>query len=82
MFAKKQPALQKAHKSMSEDALQSVQEMLAHQERQINDLSEMVIAQSEEIKALQKQIAKLEGKIETLEDGDGQNEANVKPPHY
>ena len=67
---------------MSDDALQSIQETLAHQERQINDLSDMAIAQTNEIKSLQKKIQKLEGKIETLEDSDGNDEANVKPPHY
>ncbi len=57
-----------------------IEETLAHQEQQINDLSEMLIAQNRDIEALQKKLEKLEGKIESAEE-DGQP-ADQKPPHY
>ena len=60
--------------------LSKIEETLAHQEQQINDLSDMVITQSKEIAALQKELLKLQGKIEDLsEDAPA---ADQKPPHY
>ena len=60
-----------------------IEEALAHQEQQIQDLSDIVIEQGKDIDALKKYIAKLEGKIEVLEDGSGaEAPANEKPPHY
>ena len=66
---------------MSEDKLNKVEETLAHQEQQINDLSDMIIAQGHEIDSLKKQLSKLQGKIENIEDGDTPA-ADQKPPHY
>ena len=57
-----------------------IEETLAHQEQQINDLSEMLIAQSRDIETLQKKLLKLEGKIE--ETAEGGAIADQKPPHY
>ena len=76
---------------MSEKELQSIQETLAHQEQQINDLSDMVIQQGKEITSLRQYIKRLEGKVEDLEQGkEGEGEAQSgiefaaanKPPHY
>ena len=55
---------------MSEEKINKIEETLAHQEQQINDLSDMLIAQGREIDMLKKQVSKLEGKIENIEDGD------------
>lgn len=72
--------------------LDKIQETLAHQDRQINDLSDMVIAQGRDIDRLKKHIRTLENKIENLEDetAEGENKplsvteqaARDKPPHY
>ena len=63
--------------------MRAIEETLAHQDQQISDLSEMIIAQNEEIAALRKQIAKMGGKIESLEDDlSGAPAADEKPPHY
>ncbi|MEZ5813993.1 MAG: SlyX family protein [Alphaproteobacteria bacterium] len=57
-----------------------IEETLAHQEQQINDLSDMLIAQGRDIEKLQKQLQKLEGKLEQVTESD--QPANQKPPHY
>lgn len=68
---------------MSNEDITAIQETLAHQEQQISDLSEMIIAQTEEIAALKKHIGKMAGKIESLEDDLASGPAaDQKPPHY
>jgi len=61
--------------------IQNLQETVAHQEQQINDLSDMIIAQGNAIETLNKEILKLQGKLERMDDG-GEQVANQKPPHY
>ena len=65
---------------MNEKAIQDLQETVAHQEQQINDLSEMIIAQGQSIDALKKEVSKLQGKLEQMDEGTP--EADQKPPHY
>ena len=65
---------------MSEKEIQDLQETVSHHEQQINDLSDILIVQSKLIETLKKDITKMQGKIETLEDGAP--EADQKPPHY
>lgn len=65
---------------MSEEKIQELQETTAHQEQQINDLSDMIIAQGHAIDALKKEISKLQGKVENIEEGAP--EADQRPPHY
>lgn len=71
---------------MGTDKLNQLEESLAHQEREINDLSDMVVQQGNEIARLKKHILKLEDKIETIEtdkNGGGHEDiADQKPPHY
>ena len=77
---------------MSDHDIQKIQESLAHQEMQINDLSEMVISQSAEIKALNKKIDKLSAKLEQAQEvTESQDESassptdfarQNKPPHF
>jgi len=64
-----------------EKEIQNLQETVAHQEQQINDLSDMLVAQSHEIDALKKELLKLQGKIENFSD-DTSQAADQKPPHY
>ena len=79
---------------MTEHKLNTIEEALAHQEQQIQDLSDMVICQGDEIILLKKHIRKLNDKIGMIEDSagsgaaDGENlsvseaAAMNKPPHY
>lgn len=66
---------------MTEEKINTIEETLAHQEQQINDLSDMLIAQGREIEMLQQEIMKLQGKIENMDEGEAQP-ANQRPPHY
>ncbi len=67
-------------KTMTQENINQIEETLAHQEQQIQDLSEMIIAQNRDIETLQKKLEKLEGKLgQMTEEGEP---ANQKPPHY
>lgn len=69
-----------------------IEEILAHQERQIQDLNDMVLRQWHEIDVLKKGFEKLQGKINLIDaTGAGSAEellsvseqaARDKPPHY
>ncbi len=77
---------------MAENKLNHIEEMMAHQEQQIHDLSEMVNRQWQEIDLLKKQLEKTNAKLGVLEEtaGDSESEglsvteqaARDKPPHY
>ena len=77
---------------MTDETIINLQETLAHHDRQINDLSDIIIKQGEDIDRLKKHILKLEDKITQIEDdapsGDGKTmsvsdiAARDKPPHY
>jgi len=57
-----------------------IEETLAHQEQQINDLSDMIISQGKEIDTLKKEVQKLQGKLEQI--NEDAPEADQPPPHY
>ena len=86
------PAVYAIPSAMSETRLQTLEETLAHQDQQIADLSEMLILQAREIAKLGKDIAKLNAKINIMENHEGHGEgealsgadfaAQNKPPHY
>lgn len=70
-----------------------IEETLAHQEQQIQDLSDVLIKQSREIESLRAQLAKLQGKVDVIQhDMNAPDEgralsvseqaARDKPPHY
>ena len=75
---------------MSDDKLNRIEETLSYQEKQIDDLSEMVILQGAELEALKKHMIRMHDKITTLEDTspEGKNLSSIeqaardKPPHY
>lgn len=79
---------------MSEERLQKLEEMLAHQEIQLGDLSDMLILQAREISKLERELKKLNTKIalyeadmnEGEEDGKALSPtefaAQNKPPHW
>lgn len=66
---------------MNEKDIQNLQETVAHQEQQINDLSDMIIAQGHAMSALEKEVMKLQGKMAQMDEG-GEQAADQKPPHY
>ena len=68
----------------SSDKLTSLEIRLAHQDRQIHDLSDMVTRQWHEIDRLKKALQKTEGRLSVLEEdaGEGQGMVYEKPPHY
>jgi len=57
-----------------------IEETLAFQEQQISDLSDMIIAQGNAIDKLEKEVQKLQGKLEQI--NEDAPEANQPPPHY
>jgi SlyX protein len=68
---------------MSDGKLDGIESVLAHHERQIHDLSEMVNAQWKEIEALKRRLEQAQAKIgEMQESAGGAPPANEKPPHY
>jgi SlyX protein len=52
---------------------------LAHQEKTISDLNEMITAQWRKIEALERGMTRLHEEMETL---DQVPNANERPPHY
>lgn len=52
---------------------------LAHQDKTIADLNEMITAQWKHIEALQRQLRRLDEEVQALDQGDVPNQ---KPPHY
>ena len=69
---------------MSEDRFQDIEMTLAHQDKVIADLSEVMNDQWKEIESLKRQLTKANNKIEELENnaGGSDDQANVKPPHW
>jgi uncharacterized coiled-coil protein SlyX len=76
---------------MSEDRFDKIEEVLAHQDQQISDLSEMVSEQWKTIDTLKKQASLMKDKMAALEaaQDSGEGELSVseiaerdKPPHY
>lgn len=75
--------------SSMDNQLNHIEELLAHQEQQIADLSHVVTRQWAEIDGLKKQIGRMQDKIMSLEDAPASEGLSVteqaardKPPHY
>jgi SlyX protein len=66
------------------EILSDIQTALAFQEKQINDLSDMVNEQWTEIERLKRKLSDAESKIFNLQNGSDESadQANVRPPHW
>ena len=53
---------------------------IAHQDKTIADLNEMITAQWKKIEMLERQLRRLDEEVQALDTGDVP--ANQKPPHY
>lgn len=72
---------------MSDEKMTHIEEVLMHQEQQINDLSKMVTQQWGEIDLLKKVIRKLQGDVTSVAEATerlspAEQSAQDKPPHY
>lgn len=61
--------------------IDSLETHIAHQDRTIEELNEVVLAQREDIHRLERRIDKLMSRVATLEDQAPLPE-NAPPPHY
>jgi uncharacterized coiled-coil protein SlyX len=66
---------------MNNDAIQKIEAHLAHVERQVEQLNEVVVEQSKEIDRLKLQLRRVSETMETMEV-DRIKSTNAKPPHY
>lgn len=68
---------------MSDDRLIEIETRLAFQEAAVQELSDLVYAQNQEIDRLNAYCRRLLERIETLsESSDGAESADEPPPHY
>ena len=63
-----------------ENRIDELEIRIAHQDRTIADLSDMLTAQWKKIELLERQLRRLGEELESMESGDAP--ANQKPPHY
>jgi uncharacterized coiled-coil protein SlyX len=65
------------------DELIAVQETLMHQQRDLQQMHEVLLAQQNEIEELRKEVAQLRGDVQTqLGEDRLPNPDEEKPPHY
>ena len=64
---------------MSEIRLNEVETRLAHQEKTISELNEVVLAQWRRIEALERQLSRMNEEMQNLDSGAVPVD---KPPHY
>jgi len=68
---------------MSDERLNDIETTLAHQDKTIADLSDVINDQWKQIEALKRKLLETNNKIDELESNAGANDqANVKPPHW
>lgn len=66
-----------------ESRVQVLEELLAHREAELQDLSDMVSQQWQRIENLERDLNRTKDRIITLEDEVGEGPAaNQKPPHW
>ncbi len=53
---------------------------IAHQEKSIADLNDVITSQWKKIEALERQLRRLDEEMQSLDSGEAP--ANQKPPHY
>ncbi len=66
---------------MTETRLNDLEIRLAHQERVIADLNDVVTTQWKKIETLERRLQRLDEEVQALDSGDAPA-ANQKPPHY
>jgi SlyX protein len=76
--------LHRVHAAMTEPTrLDQIEIKLAHLERALSELNDVVIRQQREIELLTARNRQLKQQLEVLEAGDGTTSAGFeKPPHY
>ena len=67
---------------MDDQKIIDIEMTLAHQEKVISELSDVINEQWKEIDRLKAELKKTNTKIDDLELGSTTDEANVKPPHW
>lgn len=71
---------------MSEDKINHIEEILAHQEQEISTLNQMVTRQWDEIDLLKKLVRRLQESLAETGEGEkltaAEQAARDKPPHY
>ncbi len=65
---------------MSEERITELETRIAHQDRAIADLNEMITAQWKKLEAMERQLRRFGEEISSLEGNEAP--ANQKPPHY
>lgn len=68
---------------MSVSSIETLEMRIAYQDDTIDQLSDMVYAQSRELERLTQRCERLESRVASLSKGsDGNNETDETPPHY
>jgi len=65
------------------ERLDNIEMTLAHQDKTIAELSDVINDQWKEIASLKRKLSETNNKIDELENSStGNDEANVRPPHW
>lgn len=67
---------------VSDPRLIDLEMRVAHQEKTIGELNDMVTAQWKKIEALERQLRRMGEEMEALASAGDSPAANVRPPHY
>jgi SlyX protein len=64
------------------DRTTEIEIKLAHMEQTLNELSDVIYAQQNQLDKLNRSQEALQQRLVSLEEGDDNVEKNEKPPHY
>jgi SlyX protein len=65
----------------TENRLDEMEIRIAHQDKTIVELNDVILAQWKKLEMLERQLRRLGEELESMESGEGPS-ANQKPPHY
>jgi SlyX protein len=65
----------------TEKRIDELEIRMAHQDKSIGDLNDVITAQWKKLEMLERQMRRLGEEMEAMDGGDGPA-ANQKPPHY
>jgi SlyX protein len=65
----------------TENRLDEMEIRIAHQDKTIVELNDVILAQWKKLEMLERQLRRLGEELEAMESGEGPS-ANQKPPHY